>query len=361
MSKSRVSRRTFINSTLALGGAAALGCVPTQEAIKANKNRRIIYVMLPGGMDALSVLHPTSEDSLLNKVRKETRIAKDSSVIWDNYRGHQALRGWQKLWDDKQIKVIHQSGHKGDRSHANCLFSSETLSGQLCFKDSLAEKFFQWDPKREFLYSTVNRPHLFHERLQPLSFNTAIVDNLHSAQGDVFQTIINNLKKQGPKKAQAVLQAMQKRKKMSRLFEGATNEWERLARLIGNDYPFSVAYMSFASWDTHAHQNSEFHDNFTSLVKTINKFTKDIGPKIDETLIVITSEFGRAINENGNKGTEHGQGGLTFLIGGRLKLKPFVGEWRPLRVNDSADSYLPIQMDARQIWDLVLNNYLANS
>ena len=38
-----------------------------------------------------------------------------------------------------------------------------------------------------------------------------------------------------------------------------------------------------------------------------------------DTIILTMSEFGRAVAENGNRGTDHGHGNAMMLIGGGVK------------------------------------------
>ena len=52
----------------------------------------------------------------------------------------------------------------------------------------------------------------------------------------------------------------------------------------------------------------------------INDFTADINEHglQDDTLILVWSEFGRRIRDNG-AGTDHGSGGMSFIIGEAVK------------------------------------------
>ena len=43
------------------------------------------------------------------------------------------------------------------------------------------------------------------------------------------------------------------------------------------------------------------------------------------------SEFGRAVAENGNRGTDHGHGNAMFVIGGGVKGGKVYGKWPGLR------------------------------
>ena len=44
------------------------------------------------------------------------------------------------------------------------------------------------------------------------------------------------------------------------------------------------------------------------------------------TVVVVVSEFGRTFRENGNRGTDHGHGGVFWVLGGAVKGGRIVGE-----------------------------------
>ena len=54
----------------------------------------------------------------------------------------------------------------------------------------------------------------------------------------------------------------------------------------------------------------------------------DLGDRLADTIIVTMSEFGRAVAENGNGGTDHGHGNAMMVIGGnvaRRRPRPVAG------------------------------------
>ena len=46
-----------------------------------------------------------------------------------------------------------------------------------------------------------------------------------------------------------------------------------------------------------------------------------------DTVILTMSEFGRAVAENGSRGTDHGHGNAMFVIGGAVKGGQVYGKW----------------------------------
>ena len=53
--------------------------------------------------------------------------------------------------------------------------------------------------------------------------------------------------------------------------------------------------------------------------RALSALTIDLGDRMADTLIVTMSEFGRAVAENGSRGTDHGHGNAMILIGGAVK------------------------------------------
>ena len=72
--------------------------------------------------------------------------------------------------------------------------------------------------------------------------------------------------------------------------------------------------------------------------------------RVDDTLIVTMTEFGRTVAENGNNGSDHGRGGGMFLIGGGVRGGKIHGAWRGLDAQVLADGRdLPVTTDFRDV------------
>ena len=72
--------------------------------------------------------------------------------------------------------------------------------------------------------------------------------------------------------------------------------------------------------------------------------------------MMIFSEFGRRIKDNGN-GTDHGSGGGTFLIGDRVK-GGFYDPYPSLAPEDQLDGDMHFSHDFRSIYSTVLEQWL---
>jgi uncharacterized protein (DUF1501 family) len=52
-----------------------------------------------------------------------------------------------------------------------------------------------------------------------------------------------------------------------------------------------------------------------------------LGPAFRDTLIIVMSEFGRTVHENGNGGTDHGHGNVMWALGGDVAGAKVHGAW----------------------------------
>jgi len=86
-----------------------------------------------------------------------------------------------------------------------------------------------------------------------------------------------------------------------------------------------VFYVTTGGFDTHAGQNvNQVNGAYYNLMGTLNDgltaFYNDLRNQglFEDTLVLVWSEFGRRITENGSAGTDHGAGALMMLLGGRV-------------------------------------------
>ena len=112
---------------------------------------------------------------------------------------------------------------------------------------------------------------------------------------------------------------------------------------------------------------------YTTLMTTVNNglasFYNDLRNQgmLDSTLILIFSEFGRRISENGSQGTDHGAAGVMMALGGLVR-GGLYGTAARLR-NDPANPGLEnaagdvrYETDFRAVYARVLDDWLgANS
>ena len=139
------------------------------------------------------------------------------------------------------------------------------------------------------------------------------------------------------------------------------------ATLIQQDQPFRVIKCSEGGFDTHSGQLERHEGSYPKLSESIAAFYNFLKTQnlLDQTLVVIYSEFGRTIYENSALGTEHGTAGPMYVMGGGKVLSQFtntsfVFETEKLAGTDATE-YLKHQIDFRDVFKDIQMNWLGVS
>ena len=79
-----------------------------------------------------------------------------------------------------------------------------------------------------------------------------------------------------------------------------------------------------------------------------------------DTVVLTMSEFGRAVNENGNRGTDHGHGNAMMVIGGGVRGGHVYGTWPGLSVEKRYDRRdLAVTTDFRDVFGEIVTRHLG--
>ena len=72
---------------------------------------------------------------------------------------------------------------------------------------------------------------------------------------------------------------------------------------------------------------------------------------MEDTVVLTMSEFGRAVNENGNRGTDHGHGNAMMVIGGGVRGGRVYGKWPGLAAEQRYEGRdLAVTTDFRDVF-----------
>lgn len=124
-----------------------------------------------------------------------------------------------------------------------------------------------------------------------------------------------------------------------------------IARLIRGEVGLEVAATELGGWDTHAAQGAGaglFANRCRELAGALAAFTADLGPLLERVTVVVLTEFGRTVRENGSRGTDHGVGSAMLLVGGGVRGGKVYGRFESLepgRLQDGRD--VPSWTDVR--------------
>ena len=95
-----------------------------------------------------------------------------------------------------------------------------------------------------------------------------------------------------------------------------------------------IAAFSLTGWDTHRGQGNALRRPAEQLAAMLTTLKTDLGPVWGETLVLAMTEFGRTARQNGTAGTDHGTGGAMVMAGGALKGGKVYGTWPGLAEAD---------------------------
>ena len=369
-----MQRRLFLRNMAFATGTWLLSSFASASAKKSSSNR-LIVILLRGGADGLNLLVPYS-DSNYYEARPQLAIASPREKngvlpLTQDFGLHPALKPLMPLWRKQTLSFIPACGSPDPtRSHFDAQDYLENgtpgqknttdgwlnrLLGQLENPNPVqALNIGNTTPRILLGRHSVASLASGQEAAKPLaidqSINIDLFDRLYQNSttiGRVYQesriarqTLLANLAKE--------MEAANQGAPLPKKFVG---DAQRLAQIMRKNPQVQLAFTSLGGWDTHFNQGN--HDGrLANLLKFLGQglatLTENLGGVYDQTVIVVLSEFGRTVKENGSGGTDHGHGNVMLLMGGALNGGKILGVWRGL---ESSDLYqardLPVLTDFR--------------
>ncbi len=137
------------------------------------------------------------------------------------------------------------------------------------------------------------------------------------------------------------------------------------AALIKAEVGVEAIAVDLGGWDTHEFQgNLDGHMDYLmmSFAESLGAFHKDLfADDMTEISVVVMSEFGRNVAENGSEGTDHGHGGLMLALGGGIAGGRVLTKWPGLGKRDLYEGQdLDITIDYRDVLVEILQRRIGN-
>ena len=372
-----MNRRNF----LALTGTFTGGTLILPQFLQAfgvqqqlvTGNECVIFIQLNGGNDGLNTYIPYQVE-LYYHHRPSIGIAKHNVIAGNNGMGfHPALKDFARIQQNGDLSIIQNVGYANPvRSHfrsqeiwqtaptnqeylsqgwlgryldLQCNDHQPTAGINIDTIDTLALK------GEEPNNITVKDPNRFNSR------NAAETkDQLsNNPQLDFVRKIANSVSEG----ADAIQDALKKStpSEVSYPKTGLAKNLEWIAKLIKGNLNSKVYYTSLGGFDTHDNQLSIHQNKLSELNDAIFSYYSDLkkAQVLQNTTIVVFSEFGRRVKDNG-KGTDHGTAAPLFVIGGNTKGN-VIGKNPNLTDLDEGD--LKYQIDFRSVYASLLQQKLA--
>src|SRR5205814_1016992 len=96
------------------------------------------------------------------------------------------------------------------------------------------------------------------------------------------------------------------------------------------------------------------------LGQALAAFTRDLGERMRDVVVLTMSEFGRTVRENGNSGTDHGHATAMLVLGGPVNGGKVLGKWPGL---DPAQRFegrdVAVTTDFRDLFAEILARHLG--
>jgi uncharacterized protein (DUF1501 family) len=138
---------------------------------------------------------------------------------------------------------------------------------------------------------------------------------------------------------------------------------KQIAQLTKAGVGLEVAFAEVGGWDTHVNQGAtqgQLAARLDDFAWSIAALIVDLGERMGDVVVLTMSEFGRAVAENGNRGTDHGHGNAMLVVGGGVRGGRVYGRWPGLAVHDRYEGRdLAITTDFRDVFAEIVTRHLG--
>ncbi len=138
---------------------------------------------------------------------------------------------------------------------------------------------------------------------------------------------------------------------------------QQIAQLTKSDVGLEVAFADLGGWDTHVNQGAaqgQLANRLDDFARSIAALVTDLGDRMEDTVVLTMSEFGRAVNENGNRGTDHGHGNAMLAMGGGIRGGHVYGKWPGLAPEQRYERRdLAVTTDFRDVFGEIVVRHLG--
>ncbi|WP_426493280.1 DUF1501 domain-containing protein [Hymenobacter sp. 102] len=381
------SRRDFLKSSVL---ASSLLFVPKflhaldrqgLRDLRDARGRRLVVVQLGGGNDGLNTIIPYEND-LYYKARPTLGIRQQSGILTlDQGLGlNPSMTRLKGLYDQGQVAVLNSVGYPNpDRSHFRSMdiWQSGSASDQYlstgwlgryldsnCAACQLPYNGLEVDDTlslamkgRQRKGLALKNPEKFHQITQ----NRFIAQvSGEKPQGNLSE--LDYLYKTLAETSSSADYLYQNAKVYKSAVAYPNTEFGRnlktTAELINSGVASRVYYVSLSGFDTHVRQREQQGKLLGDLSDGLASFVEDLqkAGNLDDTLVLVFSEFGRRVGQNASNGTDHGTANNVLLLGGGLKQKGILNAAPDLA--NLQDGDLRHQLDFRSLYATVLHDWL---
>lgn len=316
--------------------------------LPGSENRCLVIVNLYGGNDGLNCVVPHGDDRYY-QLRPDLAIDRNDVLAIDATVGlNPAMRSLRALYGKGMVAIVQGVGYPDpDHSHFRSTEIWQTAAPDRYEHTGWLGRYFdEMATDRENLFrgvavSKVLPEVLVSERTDipavPALNQYAMAADTNPAERRVFsaQARDRSLPFQSPYLAHVMeieSDAQRSSEELPKLVAGYVSKASYpstglgrslalAAQIVGSKLGTKVIYVEHGSFDTHVSQKATQDRLLGQFSDAIAAFYDDLAAHGNDrrALTLTFSEFGRRIEENGSRGTDHGEASPLFLIGGGVK------------------------------------------
>lgn len=381
-----MNRRDFL--LLSTAASVAPLALWRSAAAAEGGSTRLVVVLLRGAVDGLNVVVPYGEDAYY-AARPTIAIPKPDAAegaalaLDAHFALHPALAGMMPLWQANQLAFVHAAGSPDPtRSHFDAqLFIENGTPGRRVTGDGWINRLVAALPgphgPAEALAIGPTLPFILKGKaaaanlpLGPAANRklaidrpevAAAFDRLYGADDPVGRAY-----RQGRAARTELTASMNSEQQMADGGAPPANnlpaQAAQLAGLLSKDRRIRIAFAALGGWDTHVRQGGhtgQLANRLRPLGDGLATLAQGLGPDWAETVVVVLSEFGRTVHENGDAGTDHGHGNVIWVMGGPVRGGRVYGEWpglAPAALYEGRD--LAVTTDYRNVLAAVIARHM---
>ena len=345
----------------------------------------LVCIFQRGAADGLNALVPFGDASYVTQ-RPTINVAEASLTKLDSFYGlHPALAPLKAIYDAGDLAFVHATGMPhGSRSHFSAQGLVERGVTDKAGPDTgwLGRHMAMSTPASDSAFRMVaisgnvpvsltgaNDEPLAVSNLSEFGFDQDIIDSGYPAVlAELFRSPVPFF---GP--AGAALSAIEELQAANlgaiapdngALYPDSPlgNKLKQTGQLIKSTLPVEVICLDSDDWDHHERLPEFINASLDDLARSLSAFYTDMGAGMARISVLVHSEFGRRVAENGSQGTDHGTAGLAYLIGGGVNGGQIIGggvNWPGLNILSNED--LQITTDLRSVISEMLSKRLGGT
>ncbi len=377
-------RRSFLKGLGLAGGALLCDGAFARLAFGAGGRDLLVSIFLRGGLDALNAVVPAHEAAYYD-ARPTIAVPEALLLPLDGSFGlHPKLAPLHPLYTSGRLAIVHAAGNPDpsrshfkaqasmeragyqaspvttgwiDRHLSSTWSSARTAFGGLSVGDTLPASLH--GPAAEISMRNLDEVSLLADPLERARYEAAMW-SLYGAAATPLQSGRAMLDALTEAEAAAALPASTVAYPNGEL--GA--KLSDVARLVRANVGLEAVALDFSRWDLHVDigspDNGRLAKKLGELADSLAAFVTDLGSAFATTTIVVMSEFGRRVAENGGGGTDHGHGGCLFVLGGAIRGGQVYGSWPGLDASSLDRGDLAITTDYRDVLAEIVTARLGN-